>query len=308
VIVPPRVCVIGSCNLDLTFRVPRLPATGETCAGSAFTRGFGGKGANQAVMAARMGASVALIGRLGADAFGADYRQHLTAEGVDTTGLTDDPQRPTGVAGIWVQADGQNAIVGVPGANAGLTPADVEAAAPLLRSAAVVVAPLEVPLDAVTAGFRIARSAGALTALNPSPVWPLPAELWALADVLVLNETEAAQLTGLPADQPEVSAGELLGRGPRGVLLTLGSRGALVVKAAGCVALPALAVVAVDTTGAGDAFLGAWAACRAGGADDVSAARWACRAAALSVTRHGAQESYPHRAEVEAQEASSTMR
>src|SRR5207237_10796204 len=192
----PRICVVGSANVDLTFRTPRLPAPGETLAGRSFHLGFGGKGANQAVMAARLGAHVALVGRVGHDLFGEQTARHLRGQGVDTAHLRADARHPTGVASIAVDDRAQNCILVVPGANAGLTPADVRQAADAIRAAAVVLCQLEVPVDAVLEAFRVARGAGVRTVLNPAPALPLPDELLRLTDLCVPNETEAEQLTG----------------------------------------------------------------------------------------------------------------
>src|SRR4051812_11546263 len=172
-----RITVVGSANIDLTFRAARLPRPGETVFGTDFYRGFGGKGANQAVAAARLGADVAFVGRVGADEFGRAIREQLSREGVDVSHLWDDPDRPTGTAAIIVDDAGENAIVGVPGANLGLTPEDVRGAAPLLRSSAIVLAPCETMIETVTEAFRIAREAGCRCVFNPAPARDLPVEL-----------------------------------------------------------------------------------------------------------------------------------
>src|SRR5947209_4489915 len=174
-----RITVVGSANIDLTFRAERLPRPGETVFGSGFYRGFGGKGANQAVAAARLGADVAFVGRVGADEFGRAIREQLIHEGIDVSHLLDDPERPTGTAAILVDDAGENAIVGVPGANLGLTPEDVRAAAPLLRSSAIVLAPCETMIETVTEAFRIAHAAGVMCVFNPAPARSLPPELLA---------------------------------------------------------------------------------------------------------------------------------
>jgi ribokinase len=298
-----RVCVVGSANVDLTFATDRLPGPGETRAVRDFRTGCGGKGANQAVMAARAGAAVAFVGRVGTDPFGERLRAALRAEGVDTAHLAADPARPTGLAGILLDDSGENRILLVPGANAALTPSDVRDAAAAVRAAAVVVGQVEVPVEATLEAFRLARAAGAWTLLNPAPAAALPDELLRLTDWCVPNETEAAQLTGHDAATPagaEAAADALRRRGPSAVVVTLGARGCLVSGEGGAFHVPAPAVPAVDTTGAGDAFVGALAALLAAGVPLRDAAARSAGAASLSVTRPGAQSSYPTAAEVDA--------
>jgi ribokinase len=300
---PPRVCVVGSSNLDLTFRTSRLPRPGETFTGRDFHTDFGGKGANQAVSAARLGAAVSFVGKLGRDAFGEQIRDHLRQEGIDTAHVLSDDSRPTGVACILVDDDAHNCIVVVPGANHGLTPADVRGAGDAIRSARVLLCQLEVPLETALEAFRIAVAAGVRTVLNPAPAQPLPEELLRLTDLCVPNESEAEALTGHPASTLEeaiAAARLLLARGPRDVIVTLGALGAVLVNAQMAEPLPPYRVDAVDSTGAGDAFLGALAVHLAEGVELRTAARRAGAAAALSVTRRGAQSSFPTRAEVEA--------
>ncbi len=296
-----RVCVVGSCNIDLTFLAARLPRAGETVAGTGFRQGFGGKGANQAVLAARLGAEVTLIGRVGDDEFGRQTLRHLQEEGIDVAHVRVTSGLPTGVAGIVVDEAARNCIVVVPGANGALTADDVQSAAEALRRAAVVVAQLEVPVEAVRAAFALARERSVPTLLNPAPALELPADLWPLVDLCVPNETELEALTNLPARtlaEVELAARELLRRGAGQAIVTLGERGALLVGAGEARHIPAVHVVAVDPTAAGDAFIGALA---------VFLAEWrgldlerAAAVAALTVTRPGAQSSFPTRAEVEA--------
>jgi ribokinase len=301
VAVPVRIAVVGSANVDLTFRTPRLPQPGETLAGHGFHLGFGGKGANQAVMAARLGASVALVARVGADAFGQEMLRHLGAEGLDLTHVQSDRQQPTGTAAIVVDDAARNCILVVAGANHALSPADVQQAAPVIRSAAFVLCQLEVPLPAIQETFRIARAAGVATVLNPAPAALLPDDLLALTDLCAPNETELEQLTGQRAgslDEVGVAARMLLRRGAKAVAVTLGERGALLVEGDRATHVPAPAVRAVDPTGAGDAFIGSLAVFRAEGHPLPEAARRACAVAALTVTRPGAQSAFPSRAEV----------
>jgi ribokinase len=300
---PPHISVVGSANVDLSFRTARLPRVGETVAGQAFHLGFGGKGANQAVMAARLGARVTLVGKVGRDVFGEQTLAHYRAEGVDTTHLAVDPDRPSGTAAIVVDDEARNCIIIVPGANAALAPADVRAAAAAIGSADVLLCQLEVPVETTLEAFRVARAGGVRTVLNPAPAAPLPPELLALADLCIPNETETELLTGQAVTTPaeaEAAARALLRQGPRAVLITLGSRGVLLADAAGVEYVPALPVAAVDPTGAGDAFIGALAVSLASGLALRAAAHRANAVAALSVTRLGAQSAFPRREEVEA--------
>jgi ribokinase len=287
------VVVVGSSNVDLTAYCTRFPDDGETLAGTSFHQGFGGKGANQAVMAARLGVPVAFLSRVGDDTLGADVLANLAGHGVDTTHVVVTPGTSTGVAPIWVDERGVNRILVVPGANGRLSPDDIAAAAGVLSSAAVVTAQLETPLAATLAAFRVARESGAVTILNPAPAAPLPAEVLALVDWLVPNEPEFAALFGAAPGADAVTAVER-GTGCR-LAVTLGAAGVLVGRR--IVAAPSVPVV--DTTGAGDAFVAGFAAGLAGGRDVLDAARLGCVCGALSVTRPGAQASFPDRAEVD---------
>lgn len=294
---PPRVCVVGSSIVDLVSYAPRLPGTGETLPGSRFDTGFGGKGANQAVMAARRGAHVSMVSKVGTDAFGDDYLRNLAGAGIDHVHVGRSTTASTGVASIWVEeATGANRIVVVLGANAELAAADVRAAADAIAGADVVVCQWEVPIDAVRTALALARTAGVRTIFNPAPVHgALPDDLWSLVDVLCPNEHEAAALTGLPVetiDDATRAAHALVARGVGAVVCTLGERGALVVDDDGTTTLDAPAVVAVDTTGAGDAFVGTLAVRLARGAALREAAREAILVASDSVTRPGTQKSY----------------
>jgi len=296
-----RITVVGSANIDLTFLAAKLPRPGETVFGTNFYRGFGGKGANQAVAAARLGATVSFVGRVGADEFGRATREQLIREGVDVSHLLDDPERPTGTAVILVDDAGENAIVGVPGANLGLTPEDVRSASRLLEASAIVLAPCETMIETIAEAFRIAHAAGCRCVLNPAPARELPGELLSILDVIVPNESELRILTGRPAetlDDVTVAAEALRERGPRTVIVTLGPRGALVVGPDGRVHVPGLPVNAVDTSGAGDAFTGALLTYLAEEASIVEAARGANVVAARSVTRPGTQASFPRREEL----------
>jgi ribokinase len=298
---PPSICVVGSSNIDLTFRTSRLPATGETLTGHGFHLGYGGKGGNQAVMAARLGARVTLVSRVGRDVFGEGALANYRSAGIDTTHVYLDDGRPSGVAGIVVDDQARNCILVVPGANQKLSAADVRRAIVPLQSASVLLCQLEVPLGTTLEAFRLAHAARVRTILNPAPAVPLPEELLRLTDLCVPNETELELLTGrtiLNQDDVADAARLLLERGPSTVLVTLGGRGALVVgpKLSQHVAAPV--VEAVDSTGAGDAFIGSLGVFLASGVALVEAVRRACAVAALSVTRLGTQASYPARAEV----------
>ena len=299
----PRVCVVGSTNVDLTFRTPRLPQPGETLGGRAFQLGFGGKGANQAVMAARLGADVRMIGRVGRDVFGEGALRNYREQGVDTTFVLVDAEQPSGTAAIVVDDAARNCIIVVPGANGRLTPEDVRAGSLAIEAAHVLLAQLEVPIGATGEAFRIARAAGVRTVLNPAPAVDLPDELLRLTDLCIPNETEIEQLTGRPAataEQAETAARLLLARGPGTVIVTLGAGGAMIVSPGTAEHIAAVAVDAVDTTGAGDAFIGSLAVFLGAGGSLRDAVRRANAVAALSVQRVGTQTSFPLRAEVEA--------
>ena len=295
-----KICVVGSCNIDLTFRVPRLPRPGETVAAHALHQGFGGKGANQAVAAAKLGAQVTMIARVGNDLFGQQTLDNLRGHRIDTIFVGNDPAQPTGLASIYVSDAGENCIAVAAGANGRLTPADVHAAAGAIRAADAVICQLETPVASTIEAFRIARSAGVRTILNPAPAMPLPGELLALTDIAVPNETELAQLTGRSTATPdalESAARALRDGGPRVVVATLGAAGALLLGET-LERLPAIAVTAVDPTGAGDVFTAALAVFLAEGVDWREAVRRANVAAGLSVTRLGTQSAAPTRDEV----------
>ena len=307
----PRIAVVGSVNMDLTFRTARLPGPGETLTGQGFRLSHGGKGANQAVMAARFVAAVTLVAKVGGDVFGDGMMRQLQQEGIDTTHVLVDAGQASGVAGIVVDDAAQNCIIVVPGANHALTPQEVQHATAALQAAAVLLCQLEVPLETTHEALKVARAAGVTTVLNPAPAQSLPDDLLSLADLCIPNETELALLTGRPVTtvaEIEAAAWELRRRGPATVIVTLGNRGVLLVHDQGTEHLPAFAVDAVDTTGAGDAFIGALAVLLAEGFPLREAARQASAAAALSVTRPGAQPSFPTRDEVVAFLATSVLR
>lgn len=299
------VVVLGVFVADLAFQAPRLPVIGETLLGEGFHIGPGGKGSNQSIAAGRAGGDVALITRIGRDAFAEIARSHWAAAGVDTSAVIEDPDSPTGAAFIFVStATGDNAIIVESGAAAKLSPADIRAAEPLIAEAKVFMTQFEQPLDTAMEGLRLARSHGVVTVLNPAPALQIDDAMFPLCDYITPNETEAATLTGLPVGSEQealAAADDLLRRGARNVLMTLGERGALLHGAAGTHRIPAFAVPkVVDTTGAGDAFGGGFAVAMAEGRQPVEAARFGCAVAALSVQKPGAAASMPGRDQIDA--------
>ena len=296
------IAVIGSSNTDLIIRVPRIPRAGETLLGGEFLTAAGGKGANQAVGAARAGGKVALIARVGKDAFGDQAIAGLRRDGVDVRHVSRDPRAPSGAALIFVAKGGENSIAVAGGANANLSPTDVKRASGVIRSAAWLVAQLETPLATVMAAARVAASAGVPVILNPAPARALPNSLLKLISILTPNETEAEFLTGIPVTDDAAAAAacsQLRSRGVRTVILTLGARGAFLADAGGHELVPGFKVKAVDSTAAGDIFNGALAVALAEGKSLRQAVCFANAAAALSVTRLGAQPSAPTRTEIE---------
>jgi ribokinase len=295
---PVEVAVVGSANIDLVVPVAVLPRPGQTVLGGDHLRASGGKGANQAVAAARLGRRAAMIGRVGDDDFGRQVLHSLDAAGVDTTATTVTADVPTGLALITVDRTGENTIAVSPGANARLTADDVAAAAPLLSTARVLLVQLEVAID--TVGAAVAAAAGTVI-LNPAPAASLPATVLEHVDVLVPNRSELAVLTSHKEPRSLDEAARMTRSLPAGVavVVTLGTDGALVVEDGQVEHVPAIPVAAVDATGAGDAFCGALADGLARDLDLVAATRWAVRVAGLATTRWGAQPSMPSREEVE---------
>ncbi|MGW3338269.1 ribokinase [Streptomyces sp. NPDC001009] len=293
--------VVGSANADLVVGVERRPGAGETVLGGDLAVHPGGKGANQAVAAARLGARTALLARVGDDGHGTLLLDSLRSAGVDTSAVLAGGA-PTGVALITVDPSGDNSIVVSPGANSRLTEGDVRA--DVVGAARVVSAQLEIPLETVAAVVR-ALPEDTRFVLNPSPPRPLPGEVLAACDPLVVNEHEARVLLGdqEAGDDPADRSRRLLALGPRSVVVTLGAKGALVCDASGVHAVPSVAVAAVDTTGAGDAFTAALAWRLGAGEELPVAAAYAARVGAAAVTRRGAQESYPTAADVAALDA-----
>ncbi|TAK22889.1 MAG: ribokinase [Chloroflexota bacterium] len=295
----PRIAVFGSVNTDLIVFAPRIPAPGQTVHGNDLLVSGGGKGANQAVAAARLGAHVSMIACVGRDDFGLARHRELASEGIDVIGVAFVEDAPSGVALIIVDPTGQNAIAVSPGANKRLTAEFARANRPALDLANVALFQLENPLDGTIEAARIARDGGARVILNPAPApsAPLPPELLALIDVLVPNEHEATALSGIQVldfESAIASARAILAHGVGTVVVTLGDRGAVVVDARRQNAIPAWSVTAVDATGAGDTFCGALA-CALGRGEEIEAAtRFAACAASISVTQPGARAGMPY--------------
>jgi ribokinase len=299
----PKICVVGASNIDLITYAPRLPKLGETVTGSNFQIGFGGKGANQAAMAAKLGGAVTIITKVGEDLFGQDTRKNFVELSIDTTYLYTTPDSHTGVAPIWVEeSSGNNAIIVAAGANNLLTPEDVEQAVVALTTSHVAVCQWEIRTDSVLTALRLAHDAGVTTIFNPAPAQSeIPAELYPHIDILCPNESETERLTGIATNTIEeaiAAAQTLLSRGPRTIILTLGERGSLLVTAEGHEHIPAPRVQAVDTTGAGDAFVGSLAYYLAEGQPIASAMQRANRIAAISVQSPGTQSSFPDLADL----------
>jgi len=298
-----NIVVVGSINLDLVAGATRIPAPGETVSGSRFQTFFGGKGANQAVAAGRLGAQVHMLGKVGSDVFGSQLRSGLESAGVNTAAVGE-ATGPSGVALISTDSAGQNSIIVVPGANGQVTPADLDVHLDLIRNAAIVLTQLEIPLPTVERLAEITRREGVPLMLDPAPARSLPDSLFQQVDWITPNETETCTLLGTPSVQWNDSgmkdaADALLRRGVRNVVLKLGERGCYLALASGRREfVPAYQVRAVDTTAAGDAFNGAFATAMVRGQDPIGAAAWASAVAAISVTRAGAQPSMPNPQEV----------
>lgn len=298
------ITVVGSLSLDLVVQTPRRPGKGETISGTNFATFVGGKGNNQALAAARAGAAVRMVGRVGKDAYGEQIARTLAETGVDTSCLYRDTEIGTGIANIWVDPAGDNSIVIVPQANSRLSPEDVNRAASSITGAAIVLLQMEIPLETTIAAARLAHQAGVIVALNPAPAPPggVPVELLKVVDLLIPNETEAQLLCGMPiTDQKSaVQAAEQLQKlGPKRVIITLGSQGALLLDESSEARLvPSFPVKAVDTTAAGDAFCGALAAALARGESLKEATVYGCAAGAMATTKPGAEPSLPTSAQI----------
>lgn len=297
------IVVVGSANSDYLVRGARLPLPGETVQGDTFLEAPGGKGANQAVAAARLGARVTLVARVGRDRRGDALIANLEAEGVDTSYIVRDDEAPTGAAVILVGQGGQKQILTAPGANHRLVIADVEAAAEAIAATKVVLAQLEAPIEVVTAAFRLARQSGAKTVLDPAPAVPLPDELLQLIDVIRPNSSEAEVLTGVSVthyESAKTAANLLLERGVGAVTVQAGELGNLLVSPEGECRLAKLPVESIDATGAGDAFAAGLATLLAEGVPFSEAGAFANAAAAIATTGFGAQTALPTRSQVQA--------
>jgi ribokinase len=299
-----RIVVVGSLNMDLVGCAERIPVVGETIVGHTYFTEPGGKGANQAYAAARLGGQVSMLGRVGDDDFGREMRANLEQVGCDTSGLATTPNCRSGIALIFVADTGQNSIVIVTGANDLFSAADVQGAENKIRGAAAVLLQLENPVPTVLEAARIGHKLGAKVILDPAPARQIPDELLQLADVVTPNETEAAILAGLPPgrlepDRASEIARKLRSRGANIVIVKLGDQGCLLVGDGAPRLFPAPRVDAVDSTAAGDVFNGAFAVGVSEGLDFPSACTFSNRAAALSVTRRGAQASVPSREELQ---------
>ncbi|MCL4692188.1 MAG: ribokinase [Candidatus Hydrogenedentes bacterium] len=297
----PRILVVGSANIDLVTRVPRCPKPGESMIGSSFTTVCGGKGANQAVAAARLGAQVHFAGCVGNDTFGTLQRQTLSEEGIDLTYLNKHPELPTGTAVIMVADEGQNSIIVTPAANYGITPAHIEKLGPLFETLDAVMTQLEIPLETVEALLRTARAANVLSVLDAGPAQKVPESIVELADIVSPNETEAEAMTGVAVstvDDARQAAAQLLAMGAKSAVIKMGAGGALYMSGKEWIHVPAYKVEAVDTVAAGDAFTAAltiaWRR-----KPPLEAIRFANATGALATTMHGAQRSMPHRSTVD---------
>lgn len=301
----PRVVVVGSVNMDLVAQVPRWGLLGETLSGTSLAYVPGGKGANQAVAAARLGATVTFCGRVGDDPFGMTLRDALRHTGVDDTPVRVTPATSSGVAWIAVDPAGRNGITVIPGANGTVTPADVDAWSSLITAADVVLVQGEIPLDAIAAVLQVAHAAGVRTVFDVAPVppEPWPDACWQ-ANILSPNQAEAEQLTGVAVTDwksAEAAAAKLLSRGARAVLLKLGELGALwQTQNEAPLRIPAFCVQPIDTTAAGDAFTAGFATAWCSGQSIAAAVRWACAVGACATLQAGAQPAMPTAAEVEA--------
>ena len=294
----PKICVVGASNIDLISYAPRLPKLGETIPGTRFHMGFGGKGANQAVMAAKLGGNVSMVTKVGRDIFGDDTRKNFESFGISTSHVFATDESFTGVAPIWVEeASGNNAIIVALGANDLLSPADIELARTEIESAAILVCQWELQLETVLAALAIGHNAGVTTVFNPAPARSsLPDEAFADIDIICPNESETELLTGMPVEtieQAEKAGKSFLARGAGKVILTLGERGSLLILPEQVIHVPSTPVQAVDTTGAGDSFVGSLAFFLAGGIAISDAMERANKIAAMSVLASGTQTSFP---------------
>jgi len=296
----PRISVVGSANVDMTIFTDAFPRPGETIFGKRFELGYGGKGANQAVAAHRCGASASMVAKVGNDLFGPATIKNFESQGVDTSHVLIAEGVSSGVAPIFVDSSGQNRIVVIKGANERLSPHDVDASAPVLTTADTILLQFEIPLATVYHTIHFARSKGIRCILNPAPALPLDFKEVAAADYFIPNESEAEAITGIPVhtlDEARKCAAYLLARGLPRVVITLGERGSLLATSEGLEMIPAFKVDPIDSTGAGDAFIGSFAVFLAEGLTDKEALTRASLYAALSTMKVGTQKSFPSREE-----------
>jgi ribokinase len=298
----PRIAVVGSVNIDLTTFTDRFPKPGETCFGQKFDLGFGGKGANQAVAAHLCGAEVFMVARVGSDLFGPATIENFMKRGIDTTYVKQVEGVSTGVAPIFVEPSGQNRILVVKGANDTLRPADVDAAAEMLRTVDCIILQFEIPLETVYYTIAFARKHGIRCMVNPAPAQAVDMGAFAGLDYLVPNETEAEAITSIPVRNVEDAkrcAEKLLASGIRGIIVTLGANGSILARQGALEHVPPFSVTSIDSTGAGDAFIGSFAVFLAEGATEQEAVRKANLYAALSTTSIGTQKSFYNRTRFE---------
>lgn len=296
-----KIVVVGSFNMDLTSYMPRMPRPGETLHGTRFQTGPGGKGSNQAVAAARLGADVTFVGRVGTDIFADNAFQVWNSENINTRYVIRDPENPTGVAPIWVEeTTGQNAIVVILGANKVLSRQDIDSAAEAIARADILIAQLETDIDATAYALKLAKQSNVRTILNPAPAATLPDEMIANADILTPNETELEVLSRRTLDDIDAAARSLIRRDDQTIVVTLGAGGAQIVTSKNSINKPAIEVQPVDTTGAGDCFTGALAVALGEGKTLDEAVQFANTAAGICVTRPGTAPSMPSRQEVDA--------
>lgn len=295
------IVVIGSLNMDLSVKVPRIPAPGETISGGGLVTSAGGKGANQAAACAKLGGSVAMIGRVGRDDFGRRMTAGLASLGVDVSQIRADAETPSGTAMIMVDAHGENCIVISPGANAKVQITEDAQITDLIKHAKILLLQLEIPLEVVFTAVKTAARNGVPVLLNPAPAVLLPEELYPDIDYLIPNETEAGILSGIAVkdlDTAKKAAQKLVEKGAKNVIITLGDQGAFVVSSAFSGQIPSISVHAVDTTAAGDSFIGGFAYAQVNRFSLKDSIRFACCVGALAATRYGAQASLPSLSEV----------
>ncbi|MBQ8047822.1 MAG: ribokinase [Prevotella sp.] len=298
-----KIVVVGSFNTDLVISTDRHPRPGETLIGHGFMANFGGKGANQAVAAARLGGDVAFVACMGRDAYGQQGLEHLEKEGVDTTHITRSEQQPTGIAVITVDAKGENTIIVDSGANGLLSPEDIHQSADVFSQASIILMQLETPIPALTEAARLGKQHGALIVLNPAPApkTPLPLELLQHVDLLIPNQTEAESISGIAVgdlSSAQSAIERLRTMGINNTIITMGSQGASLMEDGEIRLIASYPAHVVDTTAAGDTFCGALCTALSEGKTMAEAADFACKASSITVSRKGAQQSLPYRKEI----------